>query len=324
MTESAFPIVGQDLTDAAWGQTVGATSNGILDDWGNPYAMVVNTNDTVTIKPSTTTGFARAVVNGFGHQIDANVSLTIPAVTSSTRYYVGLLYNPSNTALPVKLVVLKGATVPLSSGQAFLPLYIFVRGSGQTLAAATLYSPKPRVQPRMIVASADDLQQMDPTLFLYGTEILATGTLRTYRASGSLANPTWTAGPTQGYWRGLRTTAMANANLSAVLGFAVSTSQNAGWMTMSDQGVFTLEPGLYTVTATMSTPQRVTGWSFVQIALAGSTASLARNEFTSGDTTSTTFPLRVTNASQGYRILGYQTSGKQLNVSFSLNILRTA
>jgi len=326
MTETAFPIVGSDLTDAAWGQTVGATGNGILDDWGGPYSMVVNTNDTVTIKRSTRSGVARAVVNGFGHQIDADVTLTVPAVTTSTRYHIGLLYDPSNAALPVKLVVLKGATVPLSAGQFFLPLYIFVRGAGQTLAAATLYSPKPRIQPRMIVASADDLQQMDPTLFLYGTEILATGTRRTYRASGSFANPTWTAGPTQGYWRGTRSTQMANANRSAILGFARSTSEYDDWMTMADNGVFNLEPGLYTITATMVLPQRATGRSFVEIGSSdGSQEPFARNTFDSNDDrAATTFPLRVTNGNQGYRIYGFQTTGKQLSVWFSLNILRAA
>lgn len=325
MTESSFPVVGQDLTDAAWGQTVGATSNGVLDDWGSPYAIVVNTNDTVTIKRSTRSGFARAVVSGFGHQMDADVTLSVPAVTSTTKYHVGLLHDPANTALPVRLAVLKGTTVPLTAAQDFLPLYIFVRQSGQTLAAAKLYSPRPRVQPRMIVASPDDLQQMDPTLFLYGTEILASSTRRTYRAAGSLASPTWAPGPTQGYWSGARATQMANQNVSQVLGFAESSSENADWMSMSAQGVFKLEPGLYMVTATLTLPQLATGRSFVQISTESSTAPFARGGLGSGDDrTFVSVPLRVTNADQGYRVLAFQTTGKQLTVTFSLNILRTA
>src|SRR5438132_726924 len=108
MTESSFPLVDKKMSDAIWAQSVGAVGNGILDDWGSPYAVIVNTNDTITIRPSTTSGVARAVVNGFGHQIDADVNLPIPAVTTPTLYQVGLLYDPQNSALPVKIVVLKG------------------------------------------------------------------------------------------------------------------------------------------------------------------------------------------------------------------------
>lgn len=185
MAETSFPIVDQDLTDGAWGQTVGSTANGILDDWGGPYAIVVNTNDTVTIRRSTRSGVARAVVSGFGHQIDADVTMPVPAVTSSTKYHIGLLHDPENETLPVKLVLLKGSTVPLEPGQSFLPLHIFIRQQGQTLAASQLYSPRPRVQPRLVVGAADDLQQMDPTVFLYGTEVLAIDQRRTFRAAGS-------------------------------------------------------------------------------------------------------------------------------------------
>lgn len=191
MTETSFPIVDQKLTDGAWAQTVGAVGNGILDDWGSPYAITVNTNDTVTIRRSTVSGYARAVVNGFGHQIDANVNLTVPAVTSTTTYYVGLLYSPSNAAQPVKLVVLKGATVPLETGQEFLTLHQFTRGAGQTLAASTLYSPLPSIRPSIQVDSRAALLQMSPLLFLRGTEAYCVDVDFAYRAAGTFAASQW-------------------------------------------------------------------------------------------------------------------------------------
>lgn len=199
MTESSFPIVDAKLSDAAWAQTVGATSNGILDDWGGPYAITVNTNDTVTIKPSTTSGFARAVVNGFGHQIDANVTLSVPAVTSATTYHVGLLYDSTNAAQPVKLTVLKNPTFPLTPGQSYLPLYVFARSAGQTLQAATLFSPKPRLRPTLYMASDTDLLKLPARMFLYGTEVKLPG--KSYMAKGSAASPSWElqhADPTTG------------------------------------------------------------------------------------------------------------------------------
>ncbi|WP_148067737.1 hypothetical protein [Curtobacterium sp. PhB172] len=264
-------------------------------------------------------------MNGFGHQIDADVTLSVPAVTSTTKYHIGLLYDPANTNLPVKLVVLKGTTVPLTAGQVFLPLHMFVRQSGQTLAAAALYSPRPRVQPRLVVSSADDLQQMDPLMFLNGTEILATDVRRTFRASGSLASPQWVGGPMQGYWRGQRSTAMANGNRSAVLGFTVSSADNDSWMSMADSGVFTLDAGIYEITATMVLPQKATGRSFVEIGSPdGGAEPYARGAFGSGeDRESVTFPTKVT-SSTGYRIYGFQTTGKQLAPTFSLNVVRVA
>lgn len=276
MAETSFPIVDQDLTDGAWGQTVGSTANGILDDWGGPYAIVVNTNDTVTIRRSTRSGVARAVVSGFGHQIDADVTMPVPAVTSSTKYHIGLLHDPENETLPVKLVLLKGSTVPLEPGQSFLPLHIFIRQQGQTLAASQLYSPRPRVQPRLVVGAADDLQQMDPTVFLYGTEVLAIDQRRTFRAAGSLTSPQWVGGALQGYWRGQRATQMANANRSAILGFTASSTDNDSWMSMADSGVFTLDPGMYQITATMVLPQKATGRSFVEIGPTDGGAEAAR------------------------------------------------
>ncbi|MBF4613742.1 hypothetical protein [Curtobacterium sp. VKM Ac-1376] len=191
MAETSGPIVGADLTDGVWAQTVGAVGNGILDDWGNPYAITVNTNDTVTVRKSTVSGYARAVVNGFGHQIDADVTLPVPAVTSSTKYYVGLLYSPSNPAQPVKLVVLKGATVPLDAGQEFLTLHQFTRSAGQTLAAATLYSPLPKIRPSVQVETREALLQMSPLLFLRGTEAYCIDVDFAYRSTGTAASPLW-------------------------------------------------------------------------------------------------------------------------------------
>lgn len=191
MTETSFPIVDKKLTDAAWGQAVGTSGDGVLDDWGGPYAITVNTNDTVTIRVSTVSGFARAVVNGFGHQLDAPVTLPVPAVTSATRYHVGLLYDPGNATDPVKLVVLKGSEVPLTAGQRFCTLHQFSRQSGQTLAASDLYSPRTRFRPTMVVDSATDLQRLSPLLFLRGTEVYCNDTGVSYRASGPFGSPTW-------------------------------------------------------------------------------------------------------------------------------------
>lgn len=193
MTQTSFPLVNKKLTDAAWGQAVGAVGNGILDDWGVPYSISVNTNDTITVRVSTTTGVARAVVNGFGHQMDANETLTIPAVSAQTTYQVGLLYDPSNAALPVRLAVLKGSPPVLAAGAEFLPMFVFNRAAGQTLAAALRYFPRPRIRPQIHVVDFPSLQSMNPLSFARGTTAYCSVERASYIADFVGSTPTWVA-----------------------------------------------------------------------------------------------------------------------------------
>lgn len=283
MAETSFPLTGADLKDDQWAQAVGASGSGVLDDWGNPYALTINTNDTITLRPSTS-GAARAVVNGFGHRMDSTKSLSLPAVSSKTQYNVGLLYDPKNAALPVSAVVLKGATVPLSDGQVFCPLYTFIRSAGQTLAAATLLTVKPRIQPQLLMASSEALLATSPLLFLYGTEVECTDLGRSYRAAGSTTSPRWEPSSTQGTWQGTRDTQTLKSGVRTALGlFAAKVARNADWMTMSS-GAFKLEDGIYTITATMLIGSASRGRSFVEIAPSSASGeSLARGPIGDGE-----------------------------------------
>jgi uncharacterized membrane protein len=328
MAETSFPIVGTDLTDDAWSQAVGAGQQGILEDWGSPYALVVNTNDTITIKVSAMTGVAQAVVAGFGHQLDANMTVSVPAVTSTTTYWIGLLYDPTNATLPVSVQVLKGTTPPVTSGQQFLPLYSFVRASGQTLAASTQYSMRPRIEPHLSMATESAVLAMYPMSFLYGTTIYAYDTKRSYKAAGSPSAPVWAGGPQQGLWRGYRTQDVGNAIRSAFGAYTASVTNNSASWFEDTNGVITLDPGIYTMTATMTLgngTQKATGRTFVEIAPSdSSSAAWARGSMPVGeDTTSTSFQLSVTSVTT-FRVYVFQTTGDDNNVGVSLNIARIA
>jgi hypothetical protein len=191
MTEYSQPLVGVDLEDDYWSQAVGASGNGILEDWGNPYAITVNTNDTVTIKVSSVGGDARAVVAGFAHRMDANQVLSVPAVSTTTTYWIGLLYDPASTTIPVMLKVLTGATLTLAAGQQFLPIHQIVRTSGQALLSATLLQMRPRIAPTITAPQAAGLLATSPRSFLYGTTVYCVDTARTYRALGTASTPSW-------------------------------------------------------------------------------------------------------------------------------------
>jgi len=188
MTQTAFPIVGADLTDTQWSQVVGATGNGILDDFGNPYSVTVNTNDTVTVRPSTRSGVAKAIVSGFGHRMDAPENIAVP--TGANTYHVGLLYDPAATLI-VQLAVLPGVTPQLTAGQDFMPIVIFERTAGQTLLAAKSYLVRPKITPTIDVPFEASLLKTSPLLFLYGTIAHTGDTDVTYRAGGTLTAPKW-------------------------------------------------------------------------------------------------------------------------------------
>lgn len=190
MTESSFPLVGADFTSDQWSQTVAGLGNGVLDDWGSPYAITLHTNDTATIAVSTVSGIARAVVAGFGHRLTAAVTVSIPAVSSTTTYSIGLLYDPAQAATPVLLTVLTG-TVSLTTGQVWLPLHVIVRQATQALTAAALSSPLLTVQPRAAVASQAALLQQSPQTYLAGTTVFCKDTGNTYRADLVGSTPTW-------------------------------------------------------------------------------------------------------------------------------------
>lgn len=228
MTQTSFPIVGADFTDEQWSQTVGATGNGILDDFGNPYAVVVNTNDTVTLRPSTRSGIASAIVAGFGHRMDANETLTVPS--GANTYHVGLLYDPKNTALPVRLVVLAGVTPQLTAGQQFMPIVIFVRAAGQTLVASKSYLVRPKITPTIEVMYEESLLKTSPLLFLNNTIAHATDTDATFRAAGTLAAPKWVsvADPGAILRTSLAQTTSATSNQWSTIAWNIEDSDRGG------------------------------------------------------------------------------------------------
>jgi hypothetical protein len=186
MTQKSYPLNGQPFPDDQWADVIGQMGDGILDDWGNPYSVTVNTNDTVTIGVSST-GINHAVVGGFAHSQDAAEILSVPAVTVQTRYLVGLLYDPS--ASNVRLAVLTSPT--MTGGKVFSPIVIFDRAPGQTLPAATRRIARVRRAPLISADTASAISGMNPLLFLKGTRAYAFDTGAEYIADGTAASPVW-------------------------------------------------------------------------------------------------------------------------------------
>lgn len=162
MAETSFPVVEQPLSDQQWGQVAEGFGSGILARGSEPYGIpgggINNAENTVRIAGrSPVTGDGRAVVSGYVHRYDTDVTLSVPAVTSVTTYRICLLYDPTKHASaggPVKLTVVKGA-LPTDGGKVALPIYRIVGQANQLLTDATITDERVFVNPSITVRGAE-------------------------------------------------------------------------------------------------------------------------------------------------------------------------
>lgn len=154
--ESSFPIIEQPLTDQQWGQVAEGFGSGILAHGSEPYGIpgggIDNAANTVRLAGRGSNGDGRAVVSGFFHRFDADIVLSIPAVTSTRTYYIGLTYDPTKHGAasgPVSVTVT--TTVPTGGGKVYLPIYEIVRGPNQLLSEATIRDRRAFIAPSITV-----------------------------------------------------------------------------------------------------------------------------------------------------------------------------
>lgn len=170
MAEYSFPILEQPLSDQQWGQVTEGFGSGILARGSEPYGIpaggIDNAANTVQLAGrSSITGDGRAVVSGFFHRFDANVTLTIPPVSATTTYHLGLTYDPTQHAAtggPVKLTVT--TSVPSGGGKVYLPIYRITRRANELLANATIADQRAFIAPSITVKGATALPPADSVL----------------------------------------------------------------------------------------------------------------------------------------------------------------
>lgn len=167
MAEYSYPVVNQPMTADGWRSVTLGVGNGILDQGGFPYRLTnfSNVDNTAVMKCPTVEkkAYGHAILEGFYHRYDADITLAFPAVSSPTRYYVVLQYDPLNETQPVALRVVK--SLDYSQGKNYLHLYNVDRVPDQLLTDATVRAIRPRVAPVMMFASEDDLPQAQKSLW---------------------------------------------------------------------------------------------------------------------------------------------------------------
>lgn len=196
--EFSYPVVHQPMDDEMWQQVTLGVGDGILDDDGGPYyASVSDTTDTITVRPSSESGRARAILKGFYHEMRQPVTLPLPPVSSPTVYHVGLVYDPlrhKEPGGPIRLEVWKGAG-NFSSGRRPLEFYEIPRNPSQLLSAAWANRKNKRrmVSPAQIAGSAEALPEFQHVI--WGTRVLCLDRMEWWRADSSgwinLTNPKW-------------------------------------------------------------------------------------------------------------------------------------
>lgn len=164
MTEYSFPVVNEPLSAAQWGAVTRGIGSGVLDNGDGPYVLanISNANNTVDITASTGE-FAQAIVAGFYHRIDADVTLSIPAVTAPTTYYIALQFDPLRTTTPVQLGVF--TSLDESQGKEYLVLHEIDREPNQLLSDAAHRWVRPRVAPTIVVSRKRELPPAESVLW---------------------------------------------------------------------------------------------------------------------------------------------------------------
>jgi len=165
MAEESFPVVEQPMTAEQWKHVTRGIGDGILDEGGFPYNLTgfSNATNTATLKVSTTTGTAAAIVAGHYHKMDADMQLSFPSVASRTTYYVMLQYDPLSAEMPVKVVV--STSAESSQGKVNLHLWNVTRNANELLTDATVRNIRPRVSTTATYASMADLPQAHKVLW---------------------------------------------------------------------------------------------------------------------------------------------------------------
>lgn len=198
MAEESFPIVEQPMTAEQWTAVTRGIGSGIITDDVMQYSISARDNATNTVTIASGTKVAQAIVAGFYHTMDANVVLSVPAVTATRTYHIGLTYDPL-AEVPVTLAAT--TSIPTGSGKVYLPLFEIVRAPNQLLTDATFTDKRVYISPSISVQRASAL----PTDVLLTTRAVALNTGAEYRrkpdGSWNLQTPYYIDGAYENTWK---------------------------------------------------------------------------------------------------------------------------
>lgn len=183
MAEDSFPVIEKPLSDTQWKSVTKGIGNGALDEGGNPYRLgsMDNATNTGKIHVDGSKGYNHAILCGFYHYMDSDITVNLPPVSATTTYYIVLRYSPTDGAMPVRLVVV--TSLDRTQGKEYLVLWTVRREPNQLLTNAQVTKVRPIIAPTIMVDTKDQLPAVESVL--YGTRAWCYMTNEEYRAASA-------------------------------------------------------------------------------------------------------------------------------------------
>lgn len=196
--EFSYPVVHQPMDDEMWQYVTLGVGSGLLDVGGRPYWLrdLSDVTDTGKLTVSTTTGTAQAILRGFYHRLNQDLTLSFPPVSQKTVYQVVLEYDPlrhKEPGGPIRVRVL--TSLDWSGGKHYLPLWDVERSPSSLLSQAKVTQRRPKISPTIHVDYPEGMP--DPHTQLWGAQCyirLGRYAGTTYVAAGASEE---TGGPTR-------------------------------------------------------------------------------------------------------------------------------
>lgn len=169
--EFSYPVVHQPMDDEMWQYVTLGMGSGLLDVGGQPYWLreLSDVTDTGKLTVSKTTGTAQAILRGFYHRLNQDLTLNFPPVSQKTIYQVVLEYNPlrhKEPGGPIRVRVL--TTLDWSGGRHYLPLWDVERDPSSLLSQAKVTQRRPKISPTIHVDRLE--HRPDPRTQLWGAQ----------------------------------------------------------------------------------------------------------------------------------------------------------
>lgn len=163
--ERSFPVAGYGLGMEDWRVLARATGSGVIDFGGNPYRVSFNDDRTkITVHPSLRDGIATAIVSGFVHMIDDDVTVDFDWPDGVTEAMVTLTYDhrrERDKRGPVRLEVHAEDNLPINDGFSHIIITRFGKSGGYSYSregeGLTRLAPAISVKTTLYLPPADTL-----------------------------------------------------------------------------------------------------------------------------------------------------------------------
>lgn len=172
--EQSFPVVDEPMDDDQWAHLAKAFGSGVISYGGAPYRLgeVDDVNNTLTVLKADDEGReSGAIIEGFAHRMTGDVELSIPAVTSTTDYVIGLQYNPVRAKEEGEPITLGCFTRPLDTtqGKKYAPIWEGTRRPSTVLSSVRWNTARSRISPTTTVSREQYLPDPRHSGLMWGT-----------------------------------------------------------------------------------------------------------------------------------------------------------